>query len=116
MMTTKEVILAELIKILFKAQRRVSDDLLDTSIYKFFMDDGIEIEQSLPPMNLRVQVAMLKGLPVNTYDKLSYHAQQVQRSWHLEILSRCQNTFGCIYFYCISLSARLDIPSTIYFE
>jgi hypothetical protein len=65
MMTPKEVILVELTKILCKAQRRASDDLLDTSIYNFFMDDGIKIGQSLLPMNLCIQVAMLKGLPVN---------------------------------------------------
>jgi hypothetical protein len=88
MLTPKEVILAELTKILLEAQRRALDDLLDTSIYDFFMDDGIEFGQSLPPMNLRIQVAMLKGLLVNAYNKLSYLSQQVQRSWHLEVDSK----------------------------
>jgi hypothetical protein len=54
----------------------------------FFMDNGIEIEQSIPPMNLCVQVAMLKGLPVDAYKKLSHHAQRVRRSWHLEVDSK----------------------------
>jgi hypothetical protein len=87
-MTPKEVILVELTKILLEAQRRASDDLLDTSIYDFFMNDGIEIGQSLLSMNLYIQVAMLKGLPVNAYNKLSYHAQQAQRSWHLDVDSK----------------------------
>jgi hypothetical protein len=82
-MTPKEVILAELNKILLKAQRRVSDDLLDTTTYNFFMDDSIKIGQSLLPMNLCIQAAMLKGLPVNTYNQLSHHAQQACRSWNL---------------------------------
>jgi hypothetical protein len=62
MLTPKEVILAEFTKILLEAQRRASNDLLDTSIYDFFMDGGIELGQSLLLMNLCVQVAMLKGL------------------------------------------------------
>ncbi len=78
----------ELTKILLKAQRRALDDLLDTSIYDFFMDNGIELGQSLLPMNLRIQVAIRKGLPVNAYNKLSYHAQQAQKSWHLEVDSK----------------------------
>ncbi len=54
-MTPKEIIhLAELTKILLKAQRRVLDDLLDTSINDFFMDNGIELGQSLPSMNLSI--------------------------------------------------------------
>jgi hypothetical protein len=40
-LTPKEVILAEFTKVLLEAQRRVLDDLLDTSIYDFFMDNGI---------------------------------------------------------------------------
>jgi hypothetical protein len=63
MMTPKEVILVELTKILVEAQRKASDDLLNTSIYNFFIDEGIKIGQTLPPMNLHFQVAMLKGLP-----------------------------------------------------
>jgi hypothetical protein len=52
------------------------------------MDDSIELGQSLLPMNLCVHVAMLEGLPVNAYNKLSYHVQQVQRSRHLEVDSK----------------------------
>jgi hypothetical protein len=70
------------------------------------MDDSIKIGQSLPPMNLRIQFAMLKGLPVNAYNNLSYHAQQACRSWHLEVDSKyvakmkglvhCAKEYGCV--------------------
>jgi hypothetical protein len=36
-----------------------------------------------------VQVALLKGAPVNAFLKLSHQAQQARRSWHLEV--------GCQY-------------------
>jgi hypothetical protein len=97
MMTPKEVTLAELTKILLEAQKRASDDLLDTTTYDFFMDNGIKIGQSLPPMNLCIQVTMLKGL--------SHHAQ-AHRSWHLEVdskyvvkmkgLDQCAKEYGCV--------------------
>ncbi len=76
MMTPKEVILVELYKIHLEAQRRASDDLLYTSIYNFLIDGNIEIGHSILPKNLCIQVAMLKGLTVNTYNKLSYMASR----------------------------------------
>jgi hypothetical protein len=81
-MTPKEFLLAELTKILHDAQKRAQQDSLDTTTFDFTLDDGIKIGESLPPMNLPIQVAMLKGLPVNTFNQLSHHAQQARRSWH----------------------------------
>jgi hypothetical protein len=70
------------------------------------MDNGINIGQLLPPTNIRIQVTMLKGLPVNAYNKLSCHAQQARRSWHLEVdskyavkmkgLVQCAKAYGCV--------------------
>jgi hypothetical protein len=42
------------------------------------------VGESLPPMNLCVQVALLRGAPVNAFAKLSHQEQQARRSWHLE--------------------------------
>ncbi len=105
-MTPKEVIMAELWKILLEAQRRASDNLLDTTIYDFTLGDGIQEGKSLPPMNLCVQIAMLKGLQVSAFNKLSHHAQQARKSWHLEVNSKyatkmkglvqCAKEYGCI--------------------
>jgi hypothetical protein len=76
------------------------------STYDFTLDDGIEEGKSLPPMNLRVQVVMLKVLQVSAFNKLSHHAQQAQRSWHLEVdskhatkmkgLVQCAKEHGCV--------------------
>ena len=87
-LTPKSVILAELKKILLQAQQKASAESLDFSTYDFSIDDGIELGESLPPMNLRVQVALLKGAPVNAFSKLSHQAQQARRSWHLEVDSQ----------------------------
>ncbi len=57
-------------------------------------------------MNLCVQVALLKGLPINAFSKLSHQAQQARRSWHLEVdsqyatkmkaLIQCTKDYGCV--------------------
>jgi hypothetical protein len=52
MLTPKEVLLAELTKILHEAQKRAHDDLLDTTTYDFSLDEGIKMGVLLPPMNL----------------------------------------------------------------
>jgi hypothetical protein len=75
-LTPKAVILAELRMILLQAQKRASAEDLDSSAYDFTLDEGIKLGESLPPMNLRVQVALLKGAPVNAFAKLSHQAQQ----------------------------------------
>jgi hypothetical protein len=105
-MTPKSVIMAELRKILLQAQRKASANSLEYSEYDFSIDDGIEMGESLPPMNLRVQVALLKGAQVNTFSKLSHQAQQARRSWHLEVdrqhakkmkcLIEIAKSYGCV--------------------
>jgi hypothetical protein len=102
----KEVLLAELTQILHEAQKCTQQDSLDTTTFDFTLDDGIKIGESLPPMNLHIQVVMLKGLPVNTFNQLSHHAQQACRSWHLEVdrryatkmkgLIQCAKEYGCM--------------------
>jgi hypothetical protein len=72
----------------------------------FFMDKGVKIRKSLLPMNLGIQVAMLKGLPVNAFNQLSHHAQQARRSLHLEVdskyaakmkgLVQCAKEYSCV--------------------
>ena len=110
--TPKKVILAELTKILLEAQSRSSNDyttvgeLSDLTTYDFTLDEGIEMGESLPPMNLRVQNALLRGQEVTAFNRLSHHAQQARKSWHLEVDSRhakkmkaliqCAKTYGCV--------------------
>ncbi len=126
MMTPKSVLLAKLKEILLKTQQQASKDLLDTSTYDFSLDKGIEIGNSLPPMNLCVQVATLKGLPVNAFNKLSHQAQQAQRSWHLEVdrqyatkmkdLIQCAKEYGCVeeFWGCHAhLNEVTDAKSTV---
>jgi hypothetical protein len=106
------VILAELTKILLEAQSRSrndhtrSDDVFDYTAHDFSLDEGIEMGESLPPMNLRVQAALLRGQEVTAFNKLSHHAQQARKSWHLEVDSRfakkmkalveCAKSYGCV--------------------
>jgi hypothetical protein len=92
--TPKKVLLVELARILVEAQKRCRYDLLakdkffDTSTYNFTLNEGVESGESLPPMNLRVQNALLRGQEVTVFNRLSHHAQQAQKSWHLEVDSR----------------------------
>jgi hypothetical protein len=90
----KQVLLAELTRVLVEAQKRCRDNLLtkdeffDISTYDFTLDKGVESRESLPPMNLRVQNALLRGQEVTVFNRLSHHAQQARKSWHLEVDSR----------------------------
>jgi hypothetical protein len=74
------VILVELKKILLKAQRRASDDLLDITTYEFTFDEGVEVGELLPALNLCIQNAKLKGQEVMAFNNLSHRAQFTQRS------------------------------------
>ena len=110
--TPKNVILAELTKILLEAQNRSRndyskrDELFDLTAYDFTLDEGIEMGESLPPMNLRVQNALLRGQEVTAFNRLSHQAQQARKSWHLEVdskhaakmkaLIQCAKTYGCV--------------------
>jgi hypothetical protein len=90
----KQVLLVELTRTLVEAQKRCRDDLLakdeffDISTYDLTLDKGVESRESLPPMNLRVQNALLRGQEVTVFNRLSHHAQQARKSWHLEVDSR----------------------------
>jgi hypothetical protein len=62
--------------------------------------------ESLPPMNLRVQNALLRGQEVTACNRLSHQAQQARKSWHLEVdsmyaakmkaLIQSAKTYGCV--------------------
>jgi hypothetical protein len=84
----KPVILAELKKILTSAQQMARDDYMDEENYDFTMELNEAIGETLPPMNLRIQNAKLKGQGVSTFNKLSYRAQFVRKSWHLEVATK----------------------------
>lgn len=86
-LTPKEVILAEMKKILLKAQERAREDELDFDSYDFSLDLGIEPTASLPEMTLKIQTAKLKGEEVSTFHKLNNRAQYARKSWHLEVPS-----------------------------
>ena len=129
--TPKKVILAELTKILLETQRRIkeegmkSDDFYDFSKYDFSLDEGVEFGETLPPMNLRIQNALLRGQEVTIFNSLSHIAQLARKSWHLEVDSRhaakmkaliqCAKTYGCVeemWGYHAHLSEVTDFSST----
>jgi hypothetical protein len=85
--TPKHGILSKLKRILLKAQRRVQDDPLDITMYNFTLDKGILDCASLPEMNLCAQKVLLRGQEVTAFN-LSHRAQQVCKSWHLEVDSQ----------------------------
>jgi hypothetical protein len=74
-LTPKAVLLAELRKILLRAQARAREGDLKEELYNFAMDIDMEIGESLPAMTLRVVQATLKGEYVSTFNKLSNQAQ-----------------------------------------
>ncbi len=70
------------------------------------LDEGILDGTFLPEMNLCVQIALLRGQEVTTFNKLSHWAQQACKSWHLEVdsqyaakmkgLIQCAKDNGCV--------------------
>jgi hypothetical protein len=104
--TPKHVILAKLKRILPEAQRRVQDNLLNITMYDFMLDKGMLDGASLPEMNICVQNALLRGQEVTAFNTLSHQAQQVCKSWHLEVDSQhaakmkgpiqCAKEYGCV--------------------
>ena len=129
--TPKKVILAELIKILLETQKRIkeegmrSDEFYDMTKYDFSLDDGVEFGETLPPMNLRIQNALLRGQEVTVFNRLSHIAQLARKSWHLEVDSRhakkmkaliqCAKTYGCVeemWGYHAHLSEVTDFSSS----
>jgi hypothetical protein len=129
--TPKKVILAELTKILLETQKRIkeegmkSDEFYDMTKYDFSLDDGVEFGETLPPMNLRVQNALLRGQEVTVFNRLSHIAQLARKSWHREVDSRhakkmkaliqCPKTYGCVeemWGYHAHLSKVTDFSSS----
>ncbi len=123
--TPKDVLLAELEKILTMTQERARDDNMDEGDFDFSMDIDVDFGKTLPPMNLRVQIAKLKGQEVSTFNKLSNRAQYARKSWHLEVASKyatkmkdliqMAKEYGCVQHYWgvhTHLSKVTNIKST----
>jgi hypothetical protein len=66
-LTPKDMILAELKKILVMAQDKAREDDLDTNLYDFLMNVDVAIGETSPAMALRVQTTMLRGQDVATF-------------------------------------------------
>jgi hypothetical protein len=106
-------------------QEKARDDNMDLEDYDFSMDIDVDIGTTLPTMNLRVQIAKLKGQEVSTFNKLSNRAQYARKSWHLEVASKyapkmkcliqMAKEYGCVeHFWGVHahLSEVTDIKST----
>jgi hypothetical protein len=64
------------------------DEYMDKENYDFTMELDLAIGETLPPMNLRIQNAKLKGQDVSTFNKLSHQAQYARKNWHLEVATK----------------------------
>jgi hypothetical protein len=89
--TKKEVIHAELKRILHNAQAKASAEYMDQEKIDFSMDIDIPIGESLPAFNLKIQNAKLKGQDVLTFNKLSNQAQFARKSRHIKVASKYAN-------------------------
>jgi hypothetical protein len=87
-LTPKEVLLAELRKILLAAQEKAKEDALDPDVYDFILDLDVEEIDSLPEMTLKIQTAKLRGEDLSTFNRLSNRAQFARKTWHLEVPSK----------------------------
>jgi hypothetical protein len=70
-LTPKDILLAELKKILHMAQARAREDELEEDLYDFLMDMDVAIRETIPDMTLHVVKAKLKGEYVSTFNKLN---------------------------------------------
>jgi hypothetical protein len=124
-LTPKNVLLAELKKILLMAQDRAREDALEEDLYNFSMDIDVAIGETLPEMTLRVVQAKLKGEFVSTFNKLNNRAQFACKTWHLEVASKYATKmkglvqrakeYGCFGHYWgvhAHISEVTDITST----
>ena len=124
-LTPKEVLLAELRKILLAAQERAKEDGLDPDVYDFILDLDVEETDSLPKMTLKIQTAKLKGGDVSTFNRLINRAQFARKTWHLEVPSKfatkmkglveLAKTYKCVEAYWgihAHLSEITDFKST----
>ncbi len=69
--TRKEVIHAELKRILHNAQAMANLQYMDNKKFDFSMDINVPIGESLPAFNSRIQNAKLKGKDVSTFNSLA---------------------------------------------
>jgi hypothetical protein len=74
-LTSKDVLLAELKKILLMAQARAREDELEEDLYDFLMGMDMAIGETLPEMTFGVVQAKLRGEYVSTCNKLNNRAQ-----------------------------------------
>jgi hypothetical protein len=72
-------------------QAKASVKYMDQEKFKFSMDMGILIGESLPAFNLKIQNAKLMGQDVLTFNNLSNRVQFACKSWHVEIASKYAN-------------------------
>ncbi len=123
-LTPKNVLLAELKKILM-AQNRAREDALEEDLYNFLMDIDVAIGETLPEMTLRVVQAKLKGEYVSTFNKFNNRAQFACKTCHLEVASKYATKmkglvqrakeYGCFEHYWgvhTHISEVTDITST----
>jgi hypothetical protein len=87
-LTPKDVLLAELKKILHMAQARAREEDLEEDLYDFLMDMDVAIGETIPDMTLRVVQAKLKGEYILTFNKLNNRAQFARKTWHLKVASK----------------------------
>ena len=64
------------------------DNSMEEEDYDFTMELDVAIRETLPPMNLQIQNAKLKGQEVSTFNKLSSRAQYARKSWQLEVATK----------------------------
>ncbi len=86
--TDKQVILAELKRILSNAQAKAEAKGIGFDKYDFSMEMDVMIGETLPEMNLRLQNAKLRGQDLTIFNRLSKRAQYARKSWHLEVASQ----------------------------
>ncbi len=86
--TCKEVILAELSKILRAALSKAQAKLSPVEFFKYNFSIELDVRKDLPDMTLQLQHAKLQGVDTSAFNKLKFHAQLACRSWHLEVASR----------------------------
>jgi hypothetical protein len=87
----KEVIHAELKRILLNAQAKAQIEFMDQEKNDLSMDADVEIGKSLPEFNLIIENAKLKGWDVLTFNRLSNRVQFMRKSWHVEVTSKYAN-------------------------
>jgi hypothetical protein len=87
-LSPKDVLLAELKKILHMAQAKAREYDLNEDLYNILMDMDVAIGETMPDMTLRAVQAKLKGENVSTFNRLSNRAQYAQKTWHLEVAGK----------------------------